>query len=317
MRPKIAFAPDEIKAAARGEDSLAQNERLLEAVKRAGGDVVSLEEANGLVWLEVGDAKPLSGLLDAYPNISWVQLPWAGVDSFVAGGLFDHPAQFTCAKASYGEQVGEHALVLALAALRNLTAQARRPHWHMLEPESLFRKRVTILGAGGIATTLIALLQPFGCDITVVRRTAESTPGANRTVGQAELDSILPDTDVLVLALALTPATTGIIGEKQLALLPDNAVLVNVARGAHVDTDALVTALTTGQIAAAGLDVTYPEPLPAAHPLWTLDNVTITSHCADSLEFVSHKLAERVADNVAALVAGTPLLGLVDKHAGY
>jgi phosphoglycerate dehydrogenase-like enzyme len=176
---------------------------------------------------------------------------------------------------------------------------------------------VTILGGGGIAAELIRLLAPFQCRIRVIRRQAQKMDGADETLQVSSLRSVLGDTDVLVLALALTPETSGIIGVAELALLPDQAIVVNVARGAHLATDALVEALRTNTIAGAGLDVTDPEPLPAGHPLWTDPRVLITSHCADSPEYVTQMLCERVERNVRSLRAGRPLEGLVDPVAGY
>jgi phosphoglycerate dehydrogenase-like enzyme len=132
-----------------------------------------------------------------------------------------------------------------------------------------------------------------------------------------ELNNVLPSTDVLALALALTDETRGIIGAKQLELLPAGAVIANVARGGHVDTDALVVSLQSGHLGAACLDVTDPEPLPADHPLWSMDNVFISSHCADSLVYVTHQLAQRVYDNVIALATGQPLVGEVNRQLGY
>lgn len=317
--PRIALAPDPPRiAVARGlgERDPAIGRRMAGVVRNAGGELVPVAQATGLVWLSIGESAPLVRLLDEYPNISWVQLPWAGVETFV-GELARYDVRFTCVKASYGEQVGEHALVLILACLRNLIEQARRAAWHFVEPRSLFRQRVTIVGAGGIATTLISLLKPFDASITVVRRSAEPLDGAHRTVAVAQLTDMLGETDVLVLALPLTPPTRHLIGERELALLPPGAIVVNVARGEHIDTDALVEALNTGHLSAAGLDVTDPEPLPEQHPLWALDNVTITSHRANSLDFAVDKLAERVHQNVRCLGSGAPLIGEVDSAAGY
>jgi len=119
------------------------------------------------------------------------------------------------------------------------------------------------------------------------------------------------------LALALTPETTGIIGAPELALMDETAWLVNVARGGHVDTEALVAALTAGSIAGAALDVTDPEPLPDGHPLWDLDNCIITPHTADTIDMVIPLLAERIRTNVGRFAAGEELVGLVDPDAGY
>lgn len=319
MGSRIALAPDVVRYATKGSAAVAEDRRrrLEKVVVEAGGTVVSPDAAEGLIWLDLGDATPLAELLDANPAISWVQLPWAGVESFPKEKFSHRDVRFTCAKASYGEQVGEHALLLSLICLRNVVEQARRPSWHPRQPESLFRKRVTILGAGGIANTLIELLRPFDCYIRVVRRTSSPVPGANRTLALADLSDVLPTTDVLVAALALTPETRHVIGARELAALPNDAVVVNVARGAIIDTDALVAALNAGEVAAAGLDVTDPEPLEDGHPLWGMDNVFISSHCADSLEFVTQKLAERVQDNLRRFGRGEELVGQVDWAEGY
>jgi phosphoglycerate dehydrogenase-like enzyme len=133
----------------------------------------------------------------------------------------------------------------------------------------------------------------------------------------AQLHDVLADALVVVLALALTPETRGIIGVRELALMDERAWLVNVARGPHVDTGALVDALTSGAIAGAALDVTDPEPLPDGHPLWGLENCIITPHTADTIEMVMPLLADRIRTNVARFAAGDTLVGLVDPDAGY
>ncbi len=118
MQSAIAIAPHHAGVAARGlaEHADLRRRTIADAIQGAGGRVApQLSEARGLVWLDVGDARPLVTLLDENPQIAWVQLPWAGVESFSGTGLFERPVRFTCAKSSYGEQVGEHALVLALA----------------------------------------------------------------------------------------------------------------------------------------------------------------------------------------------------------
>ena len=132
------------------------------------------------------------------------------------------------------------------------------------------------------------------------------------------LHDVLPDALVVVLALALTPETTGHHrGPPSSTLMGGGAWLVNVARGRHVDTDALVDALTAGSIGGAALDVTDPEPLPDGHPLWDLPNCIITPHTADTIEMVMPLLADRIRTNVQRLGAGEPLVGLVDAAAGY
>jgi phosphoglycerate dehydrogenase-like enzyme len=317
MTALIAIESDELMPRTDHQATEYRRRQLVNAVEEGGGQVVALSAADGLIWTSVGDVTPLVTVLDQNPQISWVQLPWAGVEHVARSELLSRPVTFTCAKEIFAEQVGEHALVLTLACLRHVVAQARTKSWLEIDPESLFRRRVTILGAGGTAMTLLSLLQPFNCYVRVLRRQSEQVPGANETLTLDHLHEVLPDTDVLVLALALTPQTAAIIGARELDLLPAHAVVVNIARGAHIDTDALTTAVRDKKIAAAGLDVTEPEPLPAEHPLWQLDNVLITSHCADSIEFVTTQLCQLVRENVQRFSRGKPLTGIVDPVAGY
>ena len=141
--------------------------------------------------------------------------------------------------------------------------------------------------------------------------------GASRTVPFTELHDVLSGSLVVVVALALTPETAGIIGAPELALMDKSAWLVNVARGRHVETDALVTALESESIAGAALDVTEPEPLPIGHRLWDLPNCIITPHTADTLEMSLPPLAERIRTNVSLFAAGESLVGVVDPEVGY
>jgi phosphoglycerate dehydrogenase-like enzyme len=181
----------------------------------------------------------------------------------------------------------------------------------------LFEERVTILGGGGITATLLNLLAPLRVTATVVRRTADPVPGAAYTLSTDRLIDALADAKVVFLALALTPETERIIGAPQLAAMRPDSWLVNVARGRHVDTDALVAALYDGAIAGAALDVTDPEPLPDGHPLWTQPRCIITPHTADTLEMIERPLARRIQVNVARLAAGESLVGVVDPTTGY
>jgi D-3-phosphoglycerate dehydrogenase len=141
--------------------------------------------------------------------------------------------------------------------------------------------------------------------------------GAARVVGHDDLHDALAGALLVVLALALTPETTGIIGAAELERMDGDAWLVNVARGPHVVTDDLVAALRAGAIGGAALDVTDPEPLPAGHPLWDLDNCLITPHTSNTWTMAEPLFAQRVGANVARYQRGEPLLGLVDPKLGY
>ncbi len=320
MEARIAIEPrDSVSHLSHGGSAIlgGRVEILTSAVEEVGGKVTKPEEANALIWLDPKDSSRLISLLNANPDIKWVQLPWAGVEHFLNADVFNHPIVFTSAKSAYGEQVGEHALTLILACLRHLVEQTRTSEWREIPPESLFRKRITILGAGGIANTLIALLKPFDCEVTVLRKTTEPVKNVNKTLSIERLHEVLPHTDILVIALALTPETDKIIGTEELKLMNNNSIVINVARGSHIDTDSLVDAIKNKQIGAAGLDVTDPEPLPSDHPLWAFNNVLITSHSGDSPPFVTEALAKRVAVNVGHFINDEQLEAVVDPKLGY
>lgn len=289
------------------------------AVEAGGGQVVELgAPADALVWLSAHDMDTLGAALDDQPGIRWVQLPFAGVEKAMGGGVVDDSRVWTCAKGSYARPVAEHALMLALAGLRVLPTRIRARSWGAPEGRMLYGAPVTILGGGGITEELLRLMQPWGVKATVVRRQADvPVPMAERVVDQSQLSNVLPGSLVVFVALALTPATKGIIGRREMDLIGPDGWLVNVARGAHVDTEALVQSLAEGRLGGAALDVTDPEPLPDGHPLWDEPRCIITPHTADTWEMVLPPLAERITTNVARFVAGEPLLGAVDPHHGY
>ena len=297
------------------------NELFTSIIEAAGGSVAPLsEETRGVIWLSYARAQEFVGILQRYPAIEWVQLPWAGVDAFSGimkpyAGL-DKPL-WTSAKGAYAEPVAEHALALMLALLRAFPTRVVARSWGEKIGTSLFGLNVVIVGAGGISIELIRLLEPFRTPITVVRRGGTPMPGAARTVTTDQLHDVLPHADIVVVAAALTEDTLGLIGADALALMKPESILVNVARGPLVDTDALTAALAAGSIAGAGLDVTDPEPLPDGHPLWDEPRALITAHSADTPEMTTPLLAERFRLNVAAFLDHGRFEGVVDPEVGY
>ncbi len=288
-----------------------------DAVEQGGGTIADPTRASGLVWADPADPAGLGSLLDAHPAIEWVQLPWAGIEPYVEV-IAAHPERtWTCAKGVYAEPVAEHALALALAGLRQVGSYARAATWTRPAGENLLGAKVVVLGGGGITDSLLRLLAPFGCDVTVVRRTPRPMDGASRVVGEDELDESLTDARLVVLALALTPATTGILDGRRLELLAPDAWVVNVARGAHIVTDDLVAVLAAERIGGAALDVTDPEPLPDGHPLWTDPRCVITPHTGNTPAMAVPLLSERVRENVRRRIGGEALLGPVDPASGY
>ncbi|WP_370566251.1 D-isomer specific 2-hydroxyacid dehydrogenase family protein [Cryobacterium sp. BB736] len=296
-------------------------EFFVRAVESAGGTVAPLSDATrGVVWLSNERAAEFAPILASHPGINWVQLPFAGVDAFHEALAVRHAERdivWTSAKGAYAQPVAEHALALTLAALRGLPERARATEWGGKYGRSLYGLNVVIVGAGGTALELVRLLEPFDVRVTIVRRRAEPVAGVAATVTSKGLTEALHDADVLVLAAALSAETERLIGARELAKMKPEAVLVNIARGRMVDTDALISALRDGRLAGAGVDVTDPEPLPTGHPLWSAPNVIITPHSADTPEMVDPLLAERVAVNVRAFLGHGPFVGAVDPASGY
>ncbi len=310
--PRIAVAPSGVElVAALVEDARAR--------------IVDPAEADGLIWTDPADPHGLKELLAACPA-RWVQLPFAGIESFFAAGAIDPDRTWTCAKGIYGPATAEHALALMLMAARRLHVHARATKWASeagvgsgfgAAERRLAGMTVLIVGTGGIGTALVGMLRPLGPRIVAANRSGSPLDGAAATVPVERLDELVAGSDMIVLAAALTPQTRHLIDAAKLDAMKSSAWLINVARGGLVDTHALVPALRSGAIGGAALDVTEPEPLPDGHPLWELPNAVITPHVANTWDMAVPELAGLVGRNVRRFGRGEELEGLVDPVAGY
>ncbi len=182
-----------------------------------------------------------------------------------------------------------------------------RPLYPPVMLEELTGKRVLLVGHGSIGQQIERLLAPFDVELTRVARTARTEP---RVHAVSELDTLLSEAEVIILILPLTPESHHLIGPAQFALMRQGALLVNAARGAIVDTDALIAALHAGRIRAA-LDVTDPEPLPPGHLLWNCPNVLITPHIAGSTPQFAPRAVQTALDELKRFLAGQPLHNVV------
>lgn len=290
------------------------DDELTAAVTDAGAIIVS-DPAEATALVMTGGPDALHEL--DHDGISWVQLPSAGIEGWIAAGALRAGVTYTSASGAYAPACAEHCLALMLALSRRLDEFAQARSWVRNGGTTLFGAHVVIVGAGGIGQELIRLLQPFGVSVDAINHSGRPVAGANRTVTPDRLLDVLGAADHVVDAAPDTPATRGLIGADALAAMKDSAYLINVGRGPTIATDALIAALHGGQIAGAGLDVTDPEPLPDGHPLWTAPRALITSHTANPASMNHAALVNRVRDNVARLVDGAPLLGLVDLDRGY
>lgn len=257
-------------------------------------------------------------------SVQVVQVVYAGVEALLERGILaKHAAQgvrFANAGGLYDDTVAESTLALLLAVEHRL--KAVRPEWNntqlFQEKEYLFDHRhLALIGAGGIGKTLIRFLEPFGMAITAVNRSGNPVAGADDTVAMKDAGSVWSQADYFVLLTPLTPETRHLVDAERIAQMKDTAVVVNVGRGPLVDTEALTQALRDGALRGAALDVTEPEPLPADHPLWGLDNCVITPHTANIPRFMDRRIGGLAVKNWERFAAGETMLTEVDVEAGY
>lgn len=272
-----------------------------------------LEKASGLVWLGDESAE-LKEHLRLHPAIAWVQLASTGIEQYLS--LIDDGRSWTCARGVFGRPVAEHALMLTLACLRQMGPRTGAAKWHPYSASNLAGRDVVVLGVGSIGREVYRLLQPFDARVTLVGRRSQPVHDAS-ALSIDGLDDLLAAAEVLILAAPLTAETSGLIDANRLARMPAGSSIVNVGRGKLVVTADLIESLASGHTAAAGLDVTDPEPLPDDHPLWNLSNCLITPHVASSLAGAIAEFAGLVEQNVRRWRTGMDLLGTVDVELGY
>lgn len=274
----------------------------------------SLPEADALVMVGHFYTAPVAALIrEKGQRLRWIQLTTAGFDGFAFHGVPAHIA-VTNAGHSHAPAVAEHAVMLLTALVRRLPGFAdaqRRRVFDLRLPAPLTTLEdatVTILGYGGIGREIARRVRPFQSRIIAVARSARDDDIAERVVAADALRDALCESDALVIAAALTAETRGMVDAAALAALKPGAILVNIARGAIVDTMALVDALHNGHLSGAGLDVTDPEPPPADHPLWSCPNLIVTPHVSGmGSPGVYRRIADVVRSNAMLFLSGESL----------
>ncbi|MFW7267930.1 D-2-hydroxyacid dehydrogenase [Gluconacetobacter sp. Hr-1-5] len=272
----------------------------------------------------IGDAEVLvvsmlwkNHILDWAPKLKLVQSVSAGVDHYDHALFRERGVHLCSAQGANANAVSDHALGLLLSLSRRLYEardDQKNAYWRPTSSnpkdrlQELDSKTVLIVGFGGIGARVARLCAAFGMNVIAMRRSVpETQPEGVRVISNRDFLATLPQADVVILTCPLTPETFGLMGADAFAAMRPDAVLINVARGKVVDEGAMIAALQSGQIAGAALDTFVEEPLPAASPLWSMDNVVVTPHAAGETQFYERNVVDILMANIAALEAGTPL----------
>jgi phosphoglycerate dehydrogenase-like enzyme len=264
-------------------------------------------------------------LIRAGKSLKWVQQPSAGVEHLVEiPELVEGATILTNMQRIYGPEIADQAIGYLLAFTRDLGHFIRAQSSHRRTSarqgfvfDELLGKTLLVIGLGGIGTEIARRAQAFGMRVLSTDPKVMERPLFVEELHRPDaFHSLLPRADVVASAVPLTKVSRKMIGAREFAMMKPGTILINVSRGGVVDTDALVAALDSKRIAAAGLDVTDPEPLPDGHRLWS-QNVIITPHSAGQSPGGDRRRHEMFRENLRRFAAGEMLLNVVDKKAGY
>lgn len=279
-------------------------------------------------------------LMERAPRLRWLQLLGAGCEHLADNPIMHSDAMITTASGVHGTPIAEYVLGVMLAFYRWLPqayrAQMNREWLTQADvarhSRELRRRTIGIVGYGSIGREVARLSKPFGTRILALKRDPSNSADTGYAVedtgdasgllpekfyGPDELTTMLPECDVVVLAVPVTDETRGMMGPSEFAAMKPGSFLVNIARGCVIDEEALMTALRDGPMAGAALDVFEQEPLPEESPLWAFENLMVTPHISGASRAHLRRTFELFMDNVERFVRGEPLLNLVDVELGY
>lgn len=313
--------------------ALNANAALLEELQSATPDarIVAVERAK--MMDEIGDADGYVGEITsaevrAGKNLKWVGVMAAGVERvlFPADGtsdLRDSNIILTNNKIVQGPEIADHALAMLLMLSRNLYVLYKNDQQQIWNPRSfhgieLRGKTAVVIGVGGIGTQIALRANAFGMTIIGVDREDKPfLPFVEKVVKPDQLDTVLPQADVVFISVPDTPQSHKMMGASQFALMKKNSYFIAVSRGGIYDMGGLVKALDEKRLAGAGVDVTDPEPLPKEHALWKFENAIITPHIAGRSDQDAGRMVGTIQENIRRFVAGKPMINVVDKKKGY
>ena len=265
-------------------------------------------------------------LLRAAPaTLKWYCCSFAGVDPYCKDpAIFANPDCILTNSNVYGVTIAEHVVMVTLMLLRRMPEYeevVRNRSWsNQLPIRSIRDNEFTILGTGNIGVNVADRMRGMGAaKIIGLSRSGRPHPAFDEVHPIADLDKVLPDTKILVMALPGTAETIHILNRERIALLPKDAYIINVGRGTAIEQEPLIEALNEGRIAGAALDVMDPEPLPHDHPLWSAKNLILTPHVSGNmtLGYTCDTNGAMFCEDLKNYAAGKPLNGFVDRTKGY
>ena len=263
--------------------------------------------------------KPHAGLFRRMPDLSTVFVLGAGVERFLADpDLPEHVAIVKMVEPGLTQSMAQYVLWQVLDHHRRfweLEIAQREARWIDQSYPAPWERRVGVLGLGALGNPIARLLKDFGFDTRGWSRSLKAIEGVACFAGDGELSAFLDGLDILICLVALTPETRGILNADLFRHLAPGAGLINVGRGAHLNEADLLSALDSGQLTAASLDVTSVEPLPAGHPFWRHPRIFLTPHLAADVD--PETCAVAIAQQIARIEAGLPLEHLAERARGY
>ncbi len=269
-------------------------------------------------WFDMYDQQAMADTLRAATSLRWLNSIYAGLDFLPMDVLIERDITVTNGPGINAITIAEYVVMgmLTIAkGYRDVVRAQEKREWLLDSPgkRELAGSKALLLGYGAIGKLIKPRLEAFDVEVTVVRRS-----GGEGAIGPDQWRDRLGEFDWVILAVPATTETDGMIGADELAAMKSDAVLVNIARGAVVDQPALVDALEAKRIGGAFLDVTTPEPLPADHPLWALDNAHVTMHLSGrAQDKMFLRSAERFLENLERYLRGEPVAPVFDPARGY